>query len=231
MKSFLQQLEERFIELETDDELEEISTSAGAGAYMSKNFIGDADDDTIETGGMRKIKESVNTKPTYKFGYPQKPESDEEEYNSKFSFSETDTNWQHRNYEYPSIPYALSYQKYSDRKAHIPHTSKVKYDWSGVRTKINANEMIDTQYEKLIESYKKFITTDPTITPERKIKNTIKEVATQLKQIESLVSNTARLKTESGLSRDGYGTSVNNALSKIAERLIKISERVRALGE
>ena len=33
------------------------------------------------------------------------------------------------------------------------------------------------------------------------------------------------------MSRDGYGKSVNTALTKISERLIKISERVRALGE
>ena len=46
-----------------------------------------------------------------------------------------------------------------------------------------------------------------------------------------MVNYSSRLKTESGLSRDGYGKSVNTALTKISERLTKIAERVRALGE
>jgi hypothetical protein len=89
MKTFLQQIEEAFEAIDKTDEivddianneLEEVSTSAGAGAYMSKNFIGTADDDTIEALGMKRVKESVNTPPTYQYGNYQKPESAEEEY-------------------------------------------------------------------------------------------------------------------------------------------------------
>ena len=44
MKSLLEQIEEGFYELEetleNNDELEEISTSAGAGSYMTPNAFG-----------------------------------------------------------------------------------------------------------------------------------------------------------------------------------------------
>jgi len=245
MKTFLQQIEEAFEAIDkTDDiiddianqpqdgdELEEASTSAGAGAYMSKNFIGVADDDTIGQGGMKRVKESVNTPPTYQIGKYQKPESDEEEYVDKFPFADDDAKWQHAKYKYPTEPMLKSYNKYSDRPAHVSEKSRVEYDWSGVKNKTDKNvyETMDSKYEQLIESYRNFKKGDDK--PSSKIKYTIKEVAKRLREVEELVANTARLKTESGIARDGYGKSVDSALTKISERLIKISERVRALGE
>ena len=245
MKTFLQQIEEAFEAIDkTDDiiddianqpqdgdELEEASTSAGAGAFMSKNFIGVADDDTIGQGGMKRVKESVNTPPTYQIGKYQKPESDEEEYVDKFPFADDDAKWQHAKYKYPTEPMLKSYNKYSDRPAHVSEKSRVEYDWSGVKNKTDKNvyETMDSKYEQLIESYRNFKKGDDK--PSSKIKHTIKEVAKRLREVEELVANTARLKTESGVARDGYGKSVDGALTKISHRLIKIAERVRALGE
>jgi hypothetical protein len=90
---------------------------------------------------------------------------------------------------------------------------------------------MDRKYEQLIEGYRTFVTGNPKLTPEQKVNNSIKEVATQLKTIEEIVSNTARLKNESGIAHGGLKESSRKALTKISERLIKISERVRSLGE
>ena len=92
-------------------------------------------------------------------------------------------------------------------------------------------EAMDRKYEQLIEGYSSFATGNPKLTPEQKVKKSIREVAKQLKTIEENVGYTARLKTESGISHSGFGNSTKNALTKISERLIKISERVRSLGE
>ena len=240
MKTFLQQIEEAFEAIDktdeivddiANDELEEASTSGGAGAYMSKNFIGTADDDTVEALGMQRVKESINTPPTYQYGKYQKPESSEEEYMDKFPFAGDDAKWQHAKFKYPTEPMLKSYDKYSDRPAHVSEKSRVEYDWSGVKNKTDKNvyETMDSKYEQLIESYRNFKKGDDK--PSSKIKYTIKEVAKRLREVEELVANTARLKTESGIAREGYGKSVDSALTKISERLIKISERVRALGE
>ena len=67
--------------------------------------------------------------------------------------------------------------------------------------------------------------------PEKKVKNTIKEIAKKLQEIETLVNHNSKLKTESGVTSSVYGPSEQKALTKISERLIKISERVRSLGE
>ena len=84
---------------------------------------------------------------------------------------------------------------------------------------------------QVIESYRAYATGNSKTTPEQKIKHTIKEVARQLQEIERTVNYASKLKTESNIARNGYGSSVDSALTKISERLIKISERVRALGE
>jgi hypothetical protein len=93
-------------------------------------------------------------------------------------------------------------------------------------------EALDKKYEQLIESYKQYALGDSKTTPDQTSKRLqLREVSKKLQEIETLVKYSSRLKTESGISRDGYGPAVNNALTKISERLIKISERVRALGE
>ena len=102
---------------------------------------------------------------------------------------------------------------------------KKKMKYAGVA------ESMDKKYEQLIESYKKYALGDAKMTPDKRVKETIKEVSKKLQEIEQLVRYSSRLKTESGLSREGYGPSVDKALTKISERLVKISERVRALGE
>ena len=135
-------------ELEDEDELEEMSTSAGAGSYMTPKAFGKADDDTVEALGYKRV-----------------------------------------------------------------------------------HEAMDNKYERLIEGYKTFALSDPKMSPSKKVNASIKNVAKQLKEIEETIKYTSRLKTESGISHSGFGPSTSKALGKISERLIKISERVRSLGE
>lgn len=92
-------------------------------------------------------------------------------------------------------------------------------------------EAMDRKYEQLIEGYRDFVVGNPKLTPEQKVRESIKNVARQLKEIDETVRNTARLKTKSGISHSGFKPATLKALSQISERLIKISERVRSLGE
>ena len=131
-----------------EKELEEISTSAGAGAYMPKNFVGKADDDTVEALGYKKVQEAM-----------------------------------------------------------------------------------DRKYEQLIEGYRDFALGEKNSSPVKTVNSAIREVAKKLKEIEETVKYTGRLKTESGIAHSGFSSGTHNALRKISERLIKISERVRSLGE
>jgi len=90
---------------------------------------------------------------------------------------------------------------------------------------------MDKKYERLIESYSKFSRGEKNKTPKQTVERTIQEVSKKLKEIETLVEYTKKLKTESGMSRDNYGPRTEKALNRISKKLIKIAERVRALGE
>jgi len=230
MKSLLKEIESKFVELEEfldvtdhkdndiidEEELEEQNvTGAIAGYNIPAAFA--------KPGKWRnknKTYESVNTPPTYswKDEHPQTPESEEEENSDKFPFADIN-NWYHKDFKYPSIDLT-----------NTPGLSKRK-DKTKKYIKQSVAEIMDTKYESLIESYRTYATGNAKSTPEQKIKHTIKEVARQLQEIERTVNYASRLKTESGVARNGYGTMVETALNKISERLIKISERVRALGE
>jgi hypothetical protein len=250
MKTFLQQIEEAFEAIDkTDDIIDDIAnrekfadggddleeqnvTSAVAGYDIPAAFSKrGADDDTVEVLGYHRVKESVRTPATYKPGEHQRPESAEEEYNSKFPFAEDSKYWQHEKYDYPSVPYAKSYKKYSNRPADVEERFEVEYDWSGIRNKTDkhVNEIIDLKYEQLIESYRKFKQGDDK--PSNKVKRTIQEIATKLREIETLVGYNSKLKEEAGVTSSVYGPKTKKALNTISERLIKISERIRSLGE
>ena len=113
----------------------------------------------------------------------------------------------------PRTPYAFSKKE------------KKKMKYPGVA------EAMDRKYEQLIEGYKQFALGEKNSSPAKTVNSAIREVAKQLKSIEETVKYTSRLKTESGISHSGFSSGTHNALRKISERLVKISERVRSLGE
>lgn len=90
-------------------------------------------------------------------------------------------------------------------------------------------EAMESRLEKLIEGYREYATSNPTMSAEKKVNQTIIEVSKKLREIEEAVRNASRLKEESGVTREGYKKRTNNALSTISKRLVKISERVRNL--
>jgi|688.fasta_scaffold359390_2 hypothetical protein len=244
MKSFLKEIEDKFQDLEetctcgkpgcpecNPEGLDEMSaTGAVAGFNTPAAFA---------KPGKWKSKdikyESVNTPPSFKWretGY-QQPESGEETSQDKFPFSTVNDKWPNKDQEYPvkfsNQPYGTANIKdTTTRVGNLPDTSTPIKKTSNY---MQVHEAMDRKYEQLIESYRAFATGDSKLTPEQKVKNTIKEVAKKLQEIETLVNHTSRLKTESGLSRMGIGNAADKALVKISERLTKISERVRALGE
>ena len=249
MKSFLKQIETKFLELqETEDkgqddiirdssdddadntsvsemdseELDEISTTGAVAGYntpraftTSKNF---KKKKFTWAGGQ--VNESVNTPPSFKYDKEeyQRPESEEEEMMDKFAYAADGKTWQHAEYKYPSV-----------NLTHSPGTANKKDRDQKIKHKLG--EMIDLKYMQLIESYKNFANGDPKKSPERKVKETIQEIAKKLQEIETLVNYNSKLKTESGVTSNAYGPSTTKALTKISQRLIKISERVRSLGE
>jgi hypothetical protein len=224
MKSFIKEIEDKFIELEqsdlikktnneSDDEIDEQNVTGAVAGYNTPA--------AFAAPGKWKQKsvkyESVNTPPSYKIGEYQKPESEEEEFNEKFPFAENETKWYNNPNVYPSKDLVNTPSKASKHD----HTKRIG----------KLGEMLDSKYEKILESYRKFATADPEVSPAKKVNATIREIAKKLQEIETLVNYNSKLKTEAGITSNHYGNSTKKSLHKISERLIKIAERVRSLGE
>ena len=239
MKSFLKEMADKFVELESNScgcggtivesvceqcgtdyttVDEQNVTSAIAGYNVPSAFTTDKKFKkkkfTWAGGQVNESKHPVSKK--YVPGHYQTVEFDEEVQNDKFPFSLDDNDWWNKDMEYPSRDLTkspgTSHKKDNDQK--IKHT---------------VEEVLEKKYEQLIEGYRDFKSGD--VKPSSKVKSTIQEIAKKLQEIETLVQYNSKLKTESGVTSSAYGPATQKALSKISERLIKISERVRSLGE
>ena len=220
MKSFLQEIENKFVELE--EKIESPEKIALATAALEKLKIAQAgyNDELSKTAAL--------TPEGYANDYNNDEISDEngmpldEEHDCKRDHP----GMSHKEFELKELG------EMSTTAAVAPVTgkyfiSKRKKDES-YKT---VQEAMDRKYERLIESYTKFSRGDKKMTPKRKVERTIQEVSKKLKEIEILVNHTNKLKTESGMARENYGPRTEKALNKISEKLIKIAERVRAIGE
>ena len=143
------------------DDIEEMSTSAGAGGYETPNAFGELGDDTIEMLGYKKVKK---VKKEIK-----KPVKESE----------------------------------------FMKLSKELY----------LNEISYNEYRK-----------DPIASPKAKINNSINYINRGLKEIEKVVNHNVRLKQEMGVDNNVYWKSSRENLSKISERLLRVSKQLKELA-
>ena len=239
MKSFLKEIEQKFLELESADycdscdkpldqcicnadEIDEQNvTGAVAGYNTPAAFAKPGKWKNKKIGYASGVNESVNTPPTFRWDTEdyQTPESEEEEYVDKFPFA-IDTEWQHKNYKYPSVD--LSTKPGTATKKH--KALKV-----GKTNKLQVEDILEKKYEQIIEGYRDFKSGD--VKPSVKVKDSIREIAKKLKEIETIVNYSTKYKNEAGVTSAAYGPGTTKALTEISNRLIKMSERIRSLGE
>lgn len=141
-----------------EDELDEMSTSAGAGGYETPNAFGELGDDTIEMLGYKKVKKV-------------KKEAVEES------------------------------------------------DFKKLSKEMFINEIAYNEYKK-----------DPIASPKQKINTSINYINKGLKEIEKVVNHNVRLKQEMGVDNGIYWKSSRENLTKISERLLRVSKQLKELA-
>jgi hypothetical protein len=151
----------RLIDEEDDlqiDDIEEISTSAGAGGYETPNAFGELGDDTIEMLGYKKVKKV--------------------------------------------------------KKNEVKESDFMKFS-----KELYLNEISYNEYRK-----------DPIASPKSKINNSINFINRGLKEIEKVVNQNVRLKQEIGVDNGIYWKSSRENLTKISERLLRVSKQLKELA-
>jgi hypothetical protein len=81
-------------------------------------------------------------------------------------------------------------------------------------------------YNQNYKSFKK----DESKNPKQKVNGAIKEINKKLFEIERIIGRASKLKKEAGVSSDTYWKSTKPRMGKIAERLIKVSQKLRELA-
>ena len=152
----------RLIDDEEDDfqieDIEEISTSAGAGGYETPNAFGELGDDTIEMLGYKKVNKV--------------------------------------------------------KKKEVKESDFMKFS-----KELYLNEISYNEYRK-----------DPIASPKSKINNSINFINRGLKEIEKVVNQNVRLKQEIGVDNGIYWKSSRENLTKISERLLRVSKQLKELA-
>ena len=87
------------------------------------------------------------------------------------------------------------------------------------------SSMVDLN-EVSYKDYKK----DPTSTPQQKVNRGINEVNKMLGNMEKIVNNNLRLKTEMGVQSNHFWKSTGKRFSKINERMTRIANRLKELS-
>ena len=88
-------------------------------------------------------------------------------------------------------------------------------------------EMYGVVNEVSYRDYKK----DPTSTPQQKVNRGIMEVNKMLAEMEKIVANNLRLKTEMGVQSNHFWKATGKRFSKINERMIRIANRLKELSQ
>ena len=87
------------------------------------------------------------------------------------------------------------------------------------------------ELEKLDEvSYREF-KQDPTSTPQQKVNRGIMQVNKMLAEIEKIVNNNLRLKTETGVQSGHFWKTTGKRFAKINERMLRVAHRLKELSQ
>lgn len=88
-------------------------------------------------------------------------------------------------------------------------------------------EMYGVVNEVSYRDYKK----DPTSTPQQKVNRGIMEVNKMLGEMEKIVANNLKLKTEMGVDSSHFWKATGKRFTKINERMIRIANRLKELSQ
>jgi hypothetical protein len=209
-----------------DDELEEISTTAGVPGFDSPYAFGKVDDDTIEADGWKK------TPKTNKFFKRMESKS----YDYKKMMSEM--------YGIDSINEAANPQmdklvrafidKIADRNGY-PTSEAIMAVFESLKRQGFLHKSVDYKSPSgysideavSYREYKK----DESTTPSQKVNKSIMEVNKMLAEIERVVAHNLKLKNESGVNSGQFWKSTGARFSKINERIVRISNRLKELSK
>jgi len=117
-----------------------------------------------------------------------------------------------------------AYSSYGMKKVSNPTKNTKSLKESSYKT------MMSEMYDILEEGKYNDIKNDPTVSAKKKVNYAIAEVYTKLYEIEKIISKNMKLKTEMNVDNRMYWKSTKDKLSKLSERLNRVSSYLKNLS-
>ena len=95
-----------------------------------------------------------------------------------------------------------------------------------IATNSTGYSVVKELYDQNYKSFKG----DDTKNSKQKVNGAIKEINARLYQIERIINRATKLKNEAGVSIDKFWKPTQPRINKIAERLLKVSKKLRELS-
>ena len=128
----------------------------------------------------------------------------------------------------PRTPYAFG--KEEDEKQNAEKLGMKKTASSQKHFESAYKKMIATMEDLHEISYRDF-KKDPTSTPQQKVNRGIMEVNRMLAEMEKIVNNNLRLKTEMGVQSGHFWKATGKRFAKINERMLRVAHRLKELSQ
>ena len=98
------------------------------------------------------------------------------------------------------------------------------------QTNFESINKMESKLENLIEATYSAYKKDESMSAKKKVNLAIKEINRKLYEVEHLVNQNSKLKTEMGVNQGQFWESTKIRFGKISERMLKITRNIRDLG-
>ena len=132
----------------------------------------------------------------------------------------------------PKTPNAFSKSKDEDDldTDHIEVLGYKKAKKSKINTESKAMKELEDKLEQLIEATYKDYKNDDSMKAHQKVNKSIKEINRLMWEVEKIVNQNTKLKTEMGVHNGQYWKSTQKRFGKISERMLKVARNLKELS-
>ena len=89
---------------------------------------------------------------------------------------------------------------------------------------------LEDKLEKLIEATYRDYKNDDSMKAHQKVNTSIKEINRLMYEVEKIVNQNAKLKSETGVHNGQYWKSTQKRFGKISERMLKVAHKLKELS-
>jgi len=113
---------------------------------------------------------------------------------------------------------------------HIEVLGYKKAKKSKMNTESKTMKKLEDRLERIIEATYRDYKKDDSMKAHQKVNQSIKEINRMMYEVEKIVNQNTKLKSEMGVSNEQYWQSTQKRFSKISERMLKVARSLKELS-